>query len=137
MWRDFRSVAQDMNHDAIAKSAKARVLGSLSVASGALLLCAPRTMAELYALPRDTKLCRMLGVRDVTIGLLLRRERWATLGFVLRACADGFDASLIADELKRKPPSAREGRLQLTGALGLVCLSVTSAFERVRHAHAE
>ena len=120
-----------MQGESTARLDAARMLGSLSITSGTLLLCAPRTMAELYALPDDPKLCRVLGLRDMTIGFLLRKKRWATLGFALRACADGFDAALIAHE-SRSAPSTSKGRAQLVGALGLVLVSATAAIERLR-----
>jgi hypothetical protein len=101
----------------------AAALGALSVASGALLVLAPEEMAERYALPRNARLCKALGVRDVAIGFVLRSERHAALGCVLRACADAGDACLIAIEVGTGRRTLEEARVPLAGALALVASS--------------
>lgn len=101
-----------------------RILGGLSIASGAWLLCAPRSAGRVYGLPLQEPLLRLLGLRDVGVGMLLVRPATAALGCALRAGADLADVGLIAGEISRRPRAPGVSLLRLAGALSLVALSL-------------
>ena len=113
-----------MQSESAVDSTAARVLSSLSITSGALLLCAPHTMADLYGLPDDQRWCRVLGARDVAIGILLRRQSSAKLGMWLRAGSDAFDLAVRRRTMREAPERAHDHRKTLAGALALTALSV-------------
>jgi hypothetical protein len=80
-------------------SARAFVTGALSIASGAAMIAAPRSIGRLYALPPSSPLVRGLGVRDVVLGLaMLLTPRKRSL-FLARAASDAFDVALMTAEV--------------------------------------
>lgn len=85
-------------------------LAVLSAASGLGLLCAPRAAGMMLGLPARSRLCRVLGLRDVALGLLMfsERSRWGLAG---RAASDVVDAVIIAREARRRARNGTASRL--------------------------
>jgi hypothetical protein len=101
-----------------------RLLGRLSIASGLMLLALPRAAAELYALPARPSLVRLLGLRDVGVGLMLLEPSTTRLGCTLRAASDSLDFVLIARERAKPTRRAQTVSLRLGGALLLVATAI-------------
>jgi hypothetical protein len=96
------------------------LLGALSVGSGLALVAAPHPLAQWFGLPRRSLLARVLGVRDIAIGLrLLERDR--RTGLAARAASDLLDFGLIWRERRHRPDSlwnaARLGAALLSAGL--------------------
>jgi hypothetical protein len=98
-------------------------VGAASIASGAVLLAAPEAAGELYALPARRTLLRVLGARDVAIGLAMLAPQTARRACRWRALADGLDAVLIASERVRGERALAEVAPRLLGALALSALA--------------
>jgi hypothetical protein len=98
----------------------ARVLGSLSIASGMALALAPRRMARVYGLPAREGLVRTLGARDVLIGAMMMAPRSSAAGCLARAVSDFVDAGMIVSEHRREHARPWLTSLRVAGALGLV-----------------
>jgi len=111
----------------------ADALGVLSVASGALLLAAPSRMARLYALPENTSLLRLMGLRDLAIGASLLRSDDRRAATVARALSDVVDFALMAG-LGTRP--FRETRGRMAGALASALLSLLLNRVLASRAHA-
>ena len=118
-----------MQSESTFNSKAARVLSSLSITSGALLLCAPQTMAQLCGLPHDRRMCRVLGARDVAIGVLLRRPGSAKLGMWLRAGSDAFDLTVRHRTMRGAPAAGPDHRKTMAGALALMAISVGASVD--------
>jgi len=101
----------------------ADVLGLLSLGAGAALLVAPEPMTELFALPRGETMGRALGLRDLTVGVLLLVPATRELGLHLRALSDATDALLAGSESVRGARPLRSTLLTLAGGLGLSALT--------------
>lgn len=105
---------------------QAKALGVLSVASGGIMLVAPRAMAHVYALPRKpVALLRAIAVRDFVIGLGLLSPRWRRTAAVARGIADVGDSILIAVHAVSTEGSVRPAR-------GRILLGLTSALTAFR-----
>jgi hypothetical protein len=100
-----------------------RALGTLSICSGLSMLCVPATMSNVYALPKQKGLVRLLGARDVAIGALLLQEDKQRLGLKLRMAADAFDGFLIAGRMAVTHTGDTRAALRLVGALALSLVS--------------
>lgn len=83
------------------------LLGVLSLGSGIALICAPLAMATVYGLPRYAALARLIGARDVVIGLRLLGSRRAQGAMQARAASDALDALLISLAGARRRPYGR------------------------------
>ncbi len=103
------------------------LIGAASIASGAALIAVPEAAAELYALPRQRTLLRLLGVRDVAIGLAMFSPELAPRACRWRALSDGLDAVLIASERVRGERSLAEVAPRILGALALSALSARAS----------
>jgi hypothetical protein len=104
-----------------------RVLGTLSVVSGAALIRFPRASAKVYALPAHPGLLRALGVRDIAVGCAMLSGRTARAGAAARGVSDCADLLLIASEVVRGRRVLRSALPRLAGAAALVALSVQLA----------
>ena len=110
----------------------AALLGALSVASGAILLVAPRSLTELFKLPRTDTVGRTLGLRDVVAGTLLLTPSTRRAGLLLRGASDATDALLAASETLRGQRPLRSTAVTIVGGLALAVLSFGLARRRAR-----
>jgi hypothetical protein len=97
------------------------LIGALSAASGLAMLLAPSGLAGSYALPRRPLLVRLLGLRDIAIGLqILGRDQ--DVGLRARMLSDLGDFGLIlATHASRA--RARKVKGRLAGALASAVLA--------------
>ena len=101
----------------------AALLGALSVATGAILLVSPRSLTELFKLPRTETVGRALGLRDVVAGTLLLAPSTRRAGLLLRGASDATDAVLAASETLRGRRPLRHTAITIVGGLALAALS--------------
>jgi hypothetical protein len=113
-------VTQRMTKEAV------KSLGMFSIQSGVAILVAPRQMARVYALPPRPGLMRLLGVRDIVLGLALLGPR-ARGALKARALADCCDLALISSEAISKTGTTRSVRGRLLGGLLLVAAACALA----------
>jgi hypothetical protein len=74
-----------------------RLLGLLSIVSGGALIFAPLKLAAVYGLPRSVALARLIGLRDIAIGLGILKLHETNAWFVAaRGASDALDTVLIA-----------------------------------------
>jgi hypothetical protein len=90
-------------------------IGVLSALSGAAMVVAPATMCRLYALPE--RYGRLIGVRDIAIGVVLLRNPRSALGFAARSISDAIDVALMVGT--RKPGRHIAGRV-IGGAVSAI-----------------
>jgi hypothetical protein len=77
----------------------AKGVGWLSIGVGLLALVAPPRMGGLIGYVEKPVLLRLVGVRDVCIGVGLVRQRNGRRWLWARAACDGLDAVIIAANL--------------------------------------
>jgi hypothetical protein len=112
-----------MSPESIDEASSSQVLGYLSIASGLAMVCAPTVMARAYGLPRRPMLVRLLGARDVLIGVGLVSETGRRVGRLARAASDSVDVSLIASRSLRSEQHPAITFARVLGGLGLVAWS--------------
>lgn len=106
----------------------AHTLGLLSLASGGAMLVAPRTMASIYAFPREpVALLRGVAIRDLLIGAGLLSARWRKAASVARALSDVADSALVTAHAMRTDGSVATVRGRILIGLASALLGVRTA----------
>ncbi len=106
----------------------ARSLGMISLMMGGAIVF-PTWYCHLFGMPKHQRIMRLIGVRDLLIGvgLLGGRERSRWLG--VQASADLIDATFVASLLRRGTIQRAPGSLWLCGALVSAVVALLAARE--------
>lgn len=101
-----------------------RALGWGSVVSGLLLLAAPGPLARLFGLPAAPRTLRLVGARDVALGLGLALAPWRGPWLLARAVSDALDTAWLTRSVRTGAPGEARRAAVAAGGLGLTLVDV-------------